>query len=66
MCVVALSYAAYAQDVDSFIRQRDAEAAKNNSSGFSVSFADAQRTFHREEMIKMWFTFGDRHSVWIR
>ncbi len=48
--------AANAQD-DAFVRQRDAEAAKNESTGFSVSFADDRRTFHVGETITLRFTF---------
>jgi hypothetical protein len=45
-----------AQD-DPFVRQRDAEAAANESSGFSISFADSRRAFHPGETIPLVFTF---------
>jgi len=54
--VVLVGSAAYAQD-DAFVRQRDAEAANNESTGFSVSFADDRRTFHVGETITLRFTF---------
>jgi len=47
---------AYAQG-DDFVRQRDAEATANGSSGFSVKFADDRRVFHIGETIKLLFTF---------
>ena len=47
---------AAAQD-DSFVQQREAEATKNASTGFSIAFADDQRAFHPGETIKLVFTF---------
>jgi hypothetical protein len=42
---------------DFFVQQRDAEATKNASTGFSISFADDRRSFHPGETIKLLFTF---------
>lgn len=57
MCLVAMGgHDALAQD-DSFVQQRDAEATKNGSTGFSISFADARRSFRPGETIALVFTF---------
>jgi hypothetical protein len=42
---------------DAFVQQRDFEAEKNASSGFSIAFADDRRAFHPGETIKLVFTF---------
>ena len=57
MCLIAMGgHVALAQD-DSFVRQRDFEATKNGSTGFSVSFADDRRSFRPGETIALVFTF---------
>jgi hypothetical protein len=56
MCLVAVSHSASAQG-DLFVQQRDAEATKNASTGFSISFSDDRRSFHPGETIKLLFTF---------
>ena len=59
--VAALSMAfaidASAGQDDLFSRQRDDEAATNQSSGFTISFADGRRSFHPGEAIKLTFMF---------
>jgi hypothetical protein len=55
--VAGVGDTASAQD-DPFARQRDAEAAKNGSTGFSISLADERQAFHPGEPIKLVFTFG--------
>jgi hypothetical protein len=62
MCLVAASSQSAAPQGDLFVQQRDTEAAKNASTGFSISFADDRRTFHPGETIKLVFTFR-RHDV---
>ena len=62
MCLIAMGgHVALAQD-DSFVRQRDFEATKNGSTGFSVSFADDRRSFRPGETIALVFTF-DRYDI---
>ena len=57
ICLAAtVSHSALAQD-DSFARQRDSEATKNASTGFSISFADDRRAFHPGEPIQLRFAF---------
>jgi hypothetical protein len=56
ICLILSAGPALGQD-DAFIRQRDAEAAKNASTGFSIRFADGRRTFHPGQAIKLVFSF---------
>ena len=55
--LVAMSGQLALAQPDPFVQQREAEATKNASTGFSISFADDRRAFHPGETIKLVFTF---------
>ena len=60
--VIANVVTALSAQHDAFVGQRDTEAAKNGSRGFSISLADGRREFHPGEPITLVFTF-DRFDV---
>lgn len=55
--VIATVVATISAQHDSFVGQRDTEAASNGSVGFSIFLADGRREFHPGEPIKLVFTF---------
>ena len=55
--LVAMSGQLALAQTDSFVQQREAEATKNASTGFSIRFADDRRAFRPGETIALVFTF---------
>jgi hypothetical protein len=61
MCLVVMGGRSAVAQGDLFAQQRDAEATKNASTGFSISFADDRRAFRPGEAIALVFTFSRQY-----